>query len=159
MSTCDAGDGGRIPQRTRGELLKTFHRDRYQRAPTSSHIANQYESMTWSDQAGDMYCVRYHGQQIPKRAALWRASVFLQKARGILEGTRYIEPMRKALDTFERHREAIIARWESMLTNARLEGLNSLFQTARARGYRNTTTFITMIYLIAAPIKELLFPL
>ena len=95
-----------------------------------------------------------------KRAALWRATVFLQKARGILEGTRYMEPMRKALDTFERHREAIIARWESMLTNARLEGLNSLFQAARARarGYRNTMTFITMIYLIAAPIKELLFP-
>ena len=87
--------------------------------------------------------------------------LFLQKACGILAGTRYMEPMRKALDTFERHREAIIARWESMLTNARLEGLNSLFQAARAhaRGYRNTTTFLTMIYLIAAPIKELLFPL
>ena len=46
------------------------------------------------------------------------------------------------------------------MMNTRLEGLNSLFQAARARarGYRNTTTFITMIYLITAPIKELLFP-
>jgi len=43
-------------------------------------------------------------------------------------------------------------------SNARLEGLNSLFQAAkaRARGYRNTDTFVTMIYLIGAPIKNLL---
>ena len=38
-------------------------------------------------------------------------------------------------------------------TNARLEGLNGLFLAARARarGYRNTKTFITMIYMIASP--------
>jgi len=43
-------------------------------------------------------------------------------------------------------------------TNARLEGLNGLFQAARARarGYRNVENFITMIYLIAAPIQALL---
>jgi hypothetical protein len=34
---------------------------------------------------------------------------------------------------------------------------NGLFQAARARarGYRNTATFITMIYLIAAPLGML----
>jgi len=39
-----------------------------------------------------------------------------------------------------------------------LEGLNGLFQAARARarGYRNVQTFIAMIYLIAAPIDHLL---
>ncbi|MBW1995768.1 MAG: transposase, partial [Deltaproteobacteria bacterium] len=49
-------------------------------------------------------------------------------------------------------------RWNSGHTNARLEGLNNLFQAARARarGYLNTATFITMIYLIAAPIDILL---
>ena len=43
-------------------------------------------------------------------------------------------------------------------SNARIEGLNSLFQAARARarGYRNTATFITIIYLIASPIENLL---
>ena len=43
-----------------------------------------------------------------------------------------------------------------MHTNARLEGLNGLFQAARARarGYRNTNTFVTIIYLIGAPITE-----
>ena len=35
-----------------------------------------------------------------------------------------------------------------------MEDLNGLFQgaRARARGYRNTATFIAMIYLIAAPL-------
>jgi hypothetical protein len=39
-----------------------------------------------------------------------------------------------------------------------LEGFNGLFQAAwaRARGYRNVTTFITMIYLIGAPIGDIL---
>ena len=38
-----------------------------------------------------------------------------------------------------------------------MEGLNGLFQAARARarGYRNIATFITMIYLIAAPLGNL----
>ena len=42
-------------------------------------------------------------------------------------------------------------------TIARLEGLNGLFQAARARarGYRKQTTFATVIYLIAAPLGEL----
>jgi transposase len=39
--------------------------------------------------------------------------------------------------------------------NAKLEGYNGLFQEARARarGYRNVENFITMVYLIAAPIQ------
>lgn len=46
-----------------------------------------------------------------------------------------------------------VRRWTSTYTNARLEGLNGLFQAARARtrDYRKTQTFITMIYLIASP--------
>ncbi|WP_145999753.1 transposase, partial [Endozoicomonas acroporae] len=52
----------------------------------------------------------------------------------------------------------ILQRWYSTYTNARMEGLNSLFQAARARakGYRNTGTFITMIYLIASPVADIL---
>jgi hypothetical protein len=35
----------------------------------------------------------------------------------------------------------------------RLEGLNGIFQAARARarGYRNMETFMTMIYMIGSP--------
>jgi hypothetical protein len=43
------------------------------------------------------------------------------------------------------------------LTNARLEGMNGLFQAARsrARGYRNEANFIAMIYLIGSPVGRL----
>ncbi|MBC7951158.1 MAG: transposase, partial [Rhodospirillaceae bacterium] len=38
------------------------------------------------------------------------------------------------------------------------EAFNGIFQAARARarGYRNVNTFITMIYLIAAPLGDIL---
>jgi len=61
--------------------------------------------------------------------------------------------MRKAIATLERHAERVVRRWTSTYTNARMEGLNSLFQAARARarGYRTNKNFITMIYMIASP--------
>ena len=51
---------------------------------------------------------------------------------------RILDPIRKALDSFENHLERILQRWTSSHSNARLEGLNGLFQAARARarGYR-----------------------
>ena len=60
------------------------------------------------------------------------------------------------MKTFKKHLDRILFRWCSWHTNARLEGLNGLFQAARAsaRGYRNVTNSITMIYLIAAPIAD-----
>jgi transposase len=71
-----------------------------------------------------------------------------------------LEPIRKALNTFQEHLPRILRRWESLLSYARLEGLNGLFRAARlrARGCRSVKTFITAIYLIGAPIKELLVP-
>ena len=91
------------------------------------------------------------------QAARWRITAFIRHARNRLAGEVLLEPVRKALETFERHLGRILQRWTSTHANARLEGLNGLFQAARARarGYRNTATFITMIYLIAAPIGNL----
>ena len=69
-----------------------------------------------------------------------------------------LEPVRKVLQTLRTHAERVVRRWTSTYTNARLEGLNGLFQAARARarGYRNTETFMTMIYLIASPAGKIL---
>jgi transposase len=68
-----------------------------------------------------------------------------------------LKPMRKALATLERHAKAVDRRWHSGLTNARLEGMNGLFQVARSRvrGYRNEANFITMIYLIGSRVGRL----
>lgn len=93
-----------------------------------------------------------------RQAARWRATHFLKAARELIKNKELLKPIEKALDTFEGHLERILRRWESLLSNARLEGLNGLFQAARARarGYRNDANFITMIYLIGAPIAAIL---
>lgn len=92
------------------------------------------------------------------QAARWRITHFLRHASHLLADQAILAPVRKALASFENHLERILQRWSSNHSNARLEGLNGLFQAARARarGYRNTTTFATMIYLIAAPLGDLL---
>ena len=67
------------------------------------------------------------------------------------------EKLRKAVETVDKHQEHILERWTSTHNNARVEGLNGIFKAARARarGYRNTAPFITIIYLIAAPLGNL----
>jgi transposase len=92
------------------------------------------------------------------RAAQWRISRFINHARSLIGESQLLEPVSKALETLERHARRVVRRWTSTYTNARLEGLNSLFQAARARarGYRNTETFMTMIYLIASPAASVL---
>ncbi len=68
------------------------------------------------------------------------------------------EAARKALEKVKKHQKRILERWTSTHSNARMEAMNGLFQAARARarGYRNTETFITMIYLIAAPLGDII---
>ena len=94
------------------------------------------------------------------RAALWRITLFLNYARALVGDTPRLEPVRKALATLKTHARRVVQRWTSTYTNARLEGFNGLFQAARARarGYRNTDTFITMIYLIGSPAGSILKP-
>jgi len=92
------------------------------------------------------------------RAARWRITRFLHHAESLIGDSALLEPIRKALATLAKHAERVIRRWTSTYTNARLEGLNSLFQAARARarGYRNTDTFMCMIYMIASPAGSIL---
>jgi transposase len=91
------------------------------------------------------------------QAARWRLTRFVNLARQWMSETPILDPMRTALATIEYQFKSIIQRWPSSYTNTRLEGLNSIFQAARARarGYRNRRTFITMIYLLAAPIGDI----
>ena len=92
------------------------------------------------------------------QGAKWRITHFLNYAYSILDDNPILRPIYKALETLKRHKDRILNRWGNDYTNARLEALNGLFQAARrrARGYRNVETFITMIYLLAAPIEEII---
>ena len=92
------------------------------------------------------------------RAARWRITHFLNWAAALVGDTPRLEPVRKALATLKTHIERVVQRWTSTYTNARLDGFNGLFQAARARarGYRNAETFMTMIYLIGSSAGSIL---
>ena len=63
--------------------------------------------------------------------------------------------MVKIADMIESHLEGILAHWKCRLTNAFMEGLNSVFSAVKrkARGYRSTTYLITMLYLVAGKLR------
>jgi transposase len=66
-----------------------------------------------------------------------------------------LEPIIEAARTIKRHWDGIL-RWSvSQISNGVLEAINSLIQAARARarGYRSTRNFITMVYLIAGKLE------
>ena len=62
-----------------------------------------------------------------------------------------LQPMKEFAKTLKHNWAGILNHFDSRLTNAILEGTNSIVQSARtrARGYRNVNNFIAMIYLMA----------
>ena len=62
-----------------------------------------------------------------------------------------IEPIKTVAHTIRRHREGILAWFDSRIANGLVEGINSLIQAAKAkaRGYRNRETLKAITYLIA----------
>lgn len=61
-----------------------------------------------------------------------------------------LNPILKFIKTLQNHKTGIINSMKSYITNAVAEGLNSVFQLAkaRARGFRNINNFINMVYLL-----------
>lgn len=66
-----------------------------------------------------------------------------------------LQPMIQAAKTIRRHQEGILSWFETNVTNALMESMNSLIQAAkrRAKGYRNVDNFITIIYLLLGRLK------
>jgi transposase len=63
--------------------------------------------------------------------------------------------MVKLAKMVESHLAGILAHWKWKLTNAFMEGLNSVFSATKrkARGYRSTTYLITMLYFTAGKLR------
>ena len=143
----------KLPKGARWATLKASERRRSHR---QEQALAELEAMGAA--TGQAYTIkeklRWVRQATTRQAARWRLTRFLRLAKALTADVEALAPMRKALATIEHQFESIIRRWRSTYSNARLEGLNSIFQAARARarGYRNQRTFITMIYLLAAPI-------
>ncbi len=66
-----------------------------------------------------------------------------------------LRSMVKVADLVENHLAGILAHWKWCVTNAFMEGLNSVFSATKrkARGYRSTTHLITMLYFVAGKLR------
>jgi transposase len=62
-----------------------------------------------------------------------------------------LEPMKAVARTMQKHREGILAWFESRISNGLIEGINSVVQAAKtkAHGYRNRETLKAVTYLVA----------
>lgn len=83
-----------------------------------------------------------------------QAAAFLSYWCDIAQDSK-IQPMIKFANTIKAHWSGIINYVQRKISNGILEGINSKIQLAkrRARGYRNKTNFINMIYFIAGRLK------
>ena len=66
-----------------------------------------------------------------------------------------LRSMVKVAALVEKHLAGIVAHWKWGVTNAFMEGLNSVFSATKrkARGYRSTTHLITMLYFVAGKLR------
>ena len=69
--------------------------------------------------------------------------------------TSLFNSMVKLAHMIENHLAGILAHWKSGVTNAFMEGLNSVFSATKrkAQGYRSTTHLITMLYFVAGKLR------
>lgn len=145
------------PKSLRWALLKSLENENL----TPKQLAALQELVADQSATSDAWVIKEKLRWIQKaptpRAARWRITNYLKVMKAAVSEKPLLKPMGKALETLERHTDAVVRRWISGLTNARLEGMNGLFQAARsrARGYRNEANFIAMIYLIGSPVGRL----
>jgi len=86
-----------------------------------------------------------------------RFRVWCRWVRWVARAYKYsvFSSMLRLAQTVERHLQGILAHWKSHLTNAFMEGLNSVFSAVKrkARGFRSSTYLITMLYLTAGKLR------
>lgn len=66
-----------------------------------------------------------------------------------------LQPIIEAAKTIKRHWDGIVRYFKDRITNGLAEGINGIIQTIKrqARGFKNTSNFITMIYLRLAKLS------
>jgi transposase len=102
----------------------------------------------------EAYRMRVTLQDFYEQANPGAAKLFLTEWIAMVLGSG-IEPMAKVAQTLQAHTEGVLRWFRSGLSNGFLEGLNSLVKAAKAkaRGYRNIRSLITIAYLIAGKLK------
>ena len=96
------------------------------------------------------YQIRLAFQEIYQQPTRGWGALFLDRWYAWAIRSR-LEPIKHAARSIKRHREGILAWFDSHIANGLIEGINSLVQAAKAkaRGYRSTRTLKAITYLIA----------
>lgn len=96
------------------------------------------------------YQIRLAFQQIYQQPTLQWGALFLDRWYSWAIRSR-LDPIKDAARTVMKHRDGILAWFDSQIANGLIEGINSLVQAAKAkaRGYRSTRTLKAITYLIA----------
>jgi transposase len=96
------------------------------------------------------YHLRLAFQDIYKERSREWAAFFFDKWHSWARRSR-LEPMKAVAATIARHRDGILAWFDSQIANGLIEGINSLVQAAKAkaRGYRSIRNLKAITYLIA----------
>ena len=96
------------------------------------------------------YRMRLAFQEIYTQPTRGWAELVLDRWLGWAKRCR-LEPMKAVAATMMRHRDGILAWFDSRIANGLIEGINSLVQAAKAkaRGYRSTRNLKAITYLIA----------
>jgi len=99
------------------------------------------------------YRMRLAFQEIYNQPTLEWGALFLDRWYSWAIRSR-LEPMKEAARTVKKHRDGILAWFDSHIANGLIESINSLVQAAKAkaRGYRSLRNLVTITYLIAGKI-------
>ena len=86
-----------------------------------------------------------------------RFNVWCRWVRWVARRTTFnlLRAMARLAETIQQHLAGILAHWKSGLTNAFMEGLNSIFQATKrkARGYRTSEYLIAILYFTAGKLR------
>ena len=99
---------------------------------------------------GRAWAMRLAFQDIYKeRSREWAAIIFDRWCSWARRSR--LEPMKTVAATLNRHRDGILAWFDSRIANGLIEGINSLVQAAKAkaRGYRTIENLKAITYLVA----------
>ena len=93
-------------------------------------------------------------QEIYAQPARAWGELFFDKWIGWAKRSR-LQPMKDVARTMEKHREGILAWFDSRISNGLIEGINSVVQAAKtkAHGYRNSETLKAVTYLVAGKLN------
>jgi transposase len=148
----------KLPEATRWAVLKARNGGRLTDKQTAALVELEAGDFLTAEAWRIKEKLRWVRAAETRQAAKWRMTHFLRHAREKINDDPVFEKLRKAVETVDKQQKRILERWTSTYSNARMEALNGIFKAARARarGYRNVATFITIIYLIAAPLGNLI---